>query len=156
MSSFFPLFFIIPMGFNEAKKSKITLFLFSNLSPPHNLLQTVTQVSIMGGSHMSRAKGLPIKMLIAFVAIGLLLVPVVSAGTVYQNRESHSILLKYCLFPWQQPNSEPIQFPNNIARPYDLNTTPCDSCLAIQFSPFPGFYPAFTTRLPFPNRIPIL
>jgi hypothetical protein len=57
------------------------------------------------------------------VAIGLLLVTVASAGAVYQNRESHIILLKYCLFPWQQADFEPIQFPNYIARPYDWNTT---------------------------------
>jgi len=102
---------------------------------------------------MSIVKGSPIKILIVLVAIGLLLVPVVSAGTLYQNRE-YSTLSKYSLFTLPV-YSESNQYPKNVARPYDINSTTCDSCLAIQFSPFSGFYPAFTAKLPFPYRMPI-
>ena len=103
----------------------------------------------MGETILSIVKGSPIKILIVLVAIGLLLVPVVSAGTLYQNRESYSTMSKYSLFTWPV-NSESNQYPKNVARPYDLNPTACDSCLTIQFLPTTSpYFLAFTTKIPY-------
>jgi hypothetical protein len=96
---------------------------------------------------MSMKRGLPIKILIVLIAIGLLLGPVVSAGKIYPYRESYSPSPNFNIFTWQL-QSGPILYSMHIRAGSELydynvtfneNSTVCGDCTTGRF----------TTVLPF-------